>query len=193
MRGIKASQLKAVVDFIYYGEVSILEKELKNFFILAEELELKGLTVDSEEEKDTKPETAKSNDYQFTRSDKSDVESFAHKSQAKENVAKKTQAKEIIAHKPQVNGSFAFKPHHYEREIDKTQTALRSVSKQKIHIPEELSKRIDGLFGRLKKGEPFTCKMCQFNSKHKGHMREHVETHMEGPRYPCNLCGKTFR
>ena len=51
MRGLKANQLKAVVDFIYFGEVSILEKELKTFLTIAEELELKGLTVDSEEDK----------------------------------------------------------------------------------------------------------------------------------------------
>ena len=63
MRGLKADQLKEVVDFIYYGEVSILEKELKTFLILAEELELKGLSVDTEEEQDTKPETAKLKDY----------------------------------------------------------------------------------------------------------------------------------
>ena len=45
MRGLKADQLKAVVDFIYFGEVSILEKELKTFLTIAEELELKGLAV----------------------------------------------------------------------------------------------------------------------------------------------------
>ena len=72
-------------------------------------------------------------------------------------------------------------------------TKFLPISKQKIHIPEELLKRIDGLFGRFKRGEPYTCKICPFHSKHRGHMREHVETHLEGPRYPCNLCGKTFR
>ena len=45
----------------------------------------------------------------------------------------------------------------------------------------------------LKRGQPFICKRCQFNSRQKSLMREHAETHMEGPRYPCNLCGKTMR
>ena len=161
MRGIKADQLNAVVDFIYYGEVSILEKELKTFLTIAEELELKGLSVeDSEEVEEAKTQAEQLKDLKSRRSDV-------------ENIVRK--------------------PSQSEQKIDKTQTALKSFSKQKIHIPEETLKKMDSLFVKFKRGEHYTCKMCQFNSKYKGHMREHVETHIEGPRYPCNLCGKTMR
>ena len=163
MRGLKANQLKAVVDFIYYGEVSILEEQLKTFLIIAEELELKGLAVDSEEDQDTKPQADQLKAFKFSQYDSSDVENTV------------------------------FESANCKRKIDKTRTALKSLGKQKINIPEETLKKMEGLFGRFKKGEPFTCKICQFHSRHKGHMREHVETHLEGPRYPCNLCGKTFR
>ena len=50
MRGLKASQLKTVVDFIYHGEVNILQEDLEGFLQLAEELELKGLTGGDEAE-----------------------------------------------------------------------------------------------------------------------------------------------
>ena len=163
MRGLKADQLKAVVDFIYFGEVSILEKELKTFLTIAEELELKGLTVDSEEDKEAKPQADQLVDFKFSRSDSPDDQNLV------------------------------YKPASYGTRIDNTQTSLKSISKQKIQIPEETLIKMDSLFARLKKGEPFICKMCQFNSRHKGHMREHAETHMEGLRYPCNLCGKTMR
>ena len=119
--------------------------------------------MDSEEDIEAQPQSDQLKDFKFSRSDSSYVENLV------------------------------YKPTSYETTIDKTKTSLKSISKQKIQIPEETLKKMDSLFGRLKKGEPFTCKVCQFNSKHKGHMREHVETHMEGPRYPCNLCGKTMR
>ena len=43
MRGVSTSQLSAVIDFIYHGEVNIFQEDLDNFLKLAEELQLKGL------------------------------------------------------------------------------------------------------------------------------------------------------
>ena len=44
MRGLKTRQLTTMVDFIYLGEVNIHQKDLDGFLLLAQELELKGLT-----------------------------------------------------------------------------------------------------------------------------------------------------
>ena len=43
MRGLKAKDLVAIVDFIYHGEASIYQEDLDGFLALAEELQLKGL------------------------------------------------------------------------------------------------------------------------------------------------------
>ena len=50
MRGVKSSELTALVDFIYLGEASIGHEQLESFLALAEELELKGLSENSREE-----------------------------------------------------------------------------------------------------------------------------------------------
>ena len=50
MRGIKAKDLEAMVDFIYNGEVNIFEDDLNDFLILAQEMELKGLETSHSEE-----------------------------------------------------------------------------------------------------------------------------------------------
>ena len=42
MRGLKAGDLVAIVDFIYYGEVNKYRENLDRFLALAEELQLKG-------------------------------------------------------------------------------------------------------------------------------------------------------
>ena len=43
MRGLKSEDLVSVVDFMYYGEATILEENIKGFLSIAEELKLKGL------------------------------------------------------------------------------------------------------------------------------------------------------
>jgi hypothetical protein len=44
MRGLKAKDLAAIVDFIYLGEANIYQEDLDAFLDLAEELKLEGLT-----------------------------------------------------------------------------------------------------------------------------------------------------
>ena len=47
MRGVKAEELLAMLDFLYFGEASVNQESLEVFLGLAEELELKGLTNSS--------------------------------------------------------------------------------------------------------------------------------------------------
>ena len=44
MRGVKAVDLAAMVDFLYYGEANVNQESLDDFLGLAEELKLRGLT-----------------------------------------------------------------------------------------------------------------------------------------------------
>ena len=50
MKGMKASSLTAIIDFLYLGEANVFQEELDSFLALAEELQLKGLEGNSEEE-----------------------------------------------------------------------------------------------------------------------------------------------
>ena len=47
MRGIKAKDLVAIVDFIFHGEANIYQEDLAGFLAIAEELQLKGLEGDN--------------------------------------------------------------------------------------------------------------------------------------------------
>ena len=51
---------------------------------------------------------------------------------------------------------------------------------------ESMMMKIDGIW---------TCTVCGYITKRnvKSHLREHVETHLEGVTHPCNICGKIFR
>ena len=47
MRELKADELSAMIDFLYYGEANVNQESLDAFLALAEELKLKGLTGSS--------------------------------------------------------------------------------------------------------------------------------------------------
>ena len=44
MSGIESKYLTSLVDFIYYGEVNIYQGDMDGFLVLAEKLQLKGLS-----------------------------------------------------------------------------------------------------------------------------------------------------
>ena len=48
MRGVKSSNLLAILDFLYRGEANVFQDDLDPFLTLAEELKLKGLVGNSE-------------------------------------------------------------------------------------------------------------------------------------------------
>ena len=49
MRGMKSEDLVAIVDFLYHGEANIYQDNLDSFLAIAEELQLKGLTENTQE------------------------------------------------------------------------------------------------------------------------------------------------
>ena len=56
LRGVKAKQLEALLDYIYKGEVNVPEADLDDFLLLATELQIKGM-IKSEGEGDDQPKT----------------------------------------------------------------------------------------------------------------------------------------
>merc|ERR1712126_699060 len=49
---------------------------------------------------------------------------------------------------------------------------------------ENMEKNYDGVYA---------CKICNRTNKSKYSMKVHIETHMEGISFPCNVCGKDFK
>jgi len=49
LKGIKFSDLLAVLNFMYHGEVNVAQEELNSFLAVAEDLKVKGLTQNSSE------------------------------------------------------------------------------------------------------------------------------------------------
>ena len=64
LRGIRHSELAAVLDFMYQGEVSVAQEDLNTFLSVAEDLKIKGLTQNESDVKQsghTAPSSSSSN------------------------------------------------------------------------------------------------------------------------------------
>merc|ERR1712212_473082 len=48
LKGVKYSDLQAVLNFMYHGEVNVAQEELNSFLAVAEELRVKGLTQNNQ-------------------------------------------------------------------------------------------------------------------------------------------------
>ena len=166
MKGIKSSSLLAIIDFLYLGEANVFQEELDSFLALAEELRLKGLEGNSEPNIPEHP----SETFNFTER-RADVNQ-------KQNTPKK-----IISSCAKIEKEFAGAVRNM-MPIERKSKLNSIVEPATMAIIESMiEKRVDGNY----------CTNCGYTSKHPGHMREHVEKHIEGLEYPCNSCTKIMK
>jgi len=57
LRGVSLNDMKAVLNFMYHGEVNVAQDDLNSFLQVAEDLKVKGLTQNNTNNKPTKPES----------------------------------------------------------------------------------------------------------------------------------------
>ena len=164
MRGIKSTDLVAIVDFIYLGEANIFQEQLDIFLTLAEELELKGLNGSSEEA---------ATDY--TKG------SFAGDYQRVPDVG--------IQRNRNVGTSVKFEDN--KNTFDKALMPIRTKEKRSIVVNPDTMATIESM--TQKRADGYACTNCDYTSKKKDHMREHVEKHIDGVEYPCNVCNRVYR
>jgi len=60
LRGVQYSELVAVLDFMYHGEVNVAQEDLNSFLAVAEDLSVKGLTQNNSTKEDDKTSNSSS-------------------------------------------------------------------------------------------------------------------------------------
>ena len=78
----------------------------------------------------------------------------------------------------------------YKQTLVSTEV-LQNLPKQKVHIGNDILQTRETMFEKIE--GLCTCKVCKFSNTKTTNLREHVEKHIEGVEYPCNLCGKIMR
>ena len=195
MRGIDTRHLSAVLDFIYYGQVRLFHDDLDAFFILAEELELRGLSG-SEKESQQSPflETCLKEQQPLGLNQFSVLDQDRLKSK---HPQVKPEATEIQS--PNDTNFVAVSDLIPDSGLGEQNIMVQAddIDKPTNHIFDsnavQLDDQIDSMMERLGHGK-FSCKVCGKTINHKGHMISHIEhKHIQGVTHQCPKCGKPYR
>ena len=77
------------------------------------------------------------------------------------------------------------------KQVGDSYSRTESTQKPKVQIANEILQMRETMYAKV--DGRWTCKVCNFTSRAGDHLREHVEKHINGLEYPCNLCGKVMR
>ena len=193
MRGIRSSELCAIIDFIYLGEARIFQEQLETFLALAEELELNGLEESFEDggAEEQRHEQVKRSSLSLSSNLDLKPEKYSNQDQQKINL--KTARESLpykIKHEGIKNDGILMPIKQQQSKYDGTLT--KQQPKKTVDIDPVTAALVESMFERKDLG--FACNHCEYTSKkgHKDHMREHVEKHIGGLEYPCNYCNKVL-
>ena len=180
MRGTRGPDLAAVMSFLYCGEVEILEENLESFFLLAEQLQLKGLTgVEAQKPKQEKAKKMKPNNL------------------AKSETISEENLEELSDMQPKHILETVEDGHKVENENIEMITDVKEEfhcnelanDDSKKHA-EDLKAEIMFKMEKLKEG--YKCNVCGKLDAFGSNMRNHVESlHVTGFTHACNECGMT--
>ena len=158
--------MTAIIDFLYLGEANVFQEELDNFLALAEELQLKGLEGNSEE---NVPEHL--------------AGTFNHTEKGTDVRQKQDMPERRISKSKFENEANSFKGTAMMTYQQKPRLDSLIEPATMAKIDSMIEKQVDG----------YCCTNCGHISKQLGHMREHVEKHIDGLEYPCYSCNKIMR
>ena len=169
--GITSHDLNSIMDYIYNGEVQIYQDNLDRFLSIAQRLKLEGLIGNEDTSQDDS------------------LSSVHEKLKVKEkNVAEQVQVS--VQHDT-----------NYEKG-DSNYGAMKVARMEKPVIsisPEDVSELENTINQHMELCEDgrYKCTLCGKMQKEKGvfirALKNHIETHLDGLSFPCQLCGKTFR
>ena len=167
MKGIKAHNLETIIDYLYNGEVTILRGDLNAFLNVAYEMKILGLDIEQP------PQV---------------LEDHCNKSSCFRPELLKTE--EPVSEKTSTDMN---KRHHDETELETIYDM--DVKSELIDETNEIDHKDTVESMMIHIGGIWTCKVCGKTTKlnKKGHLRDHVETHIESMLYICQICGGKLR
>ena len=173
MRGMKSGDLLGIIDFMYGGEANVFQEHLDSFLAIAEELQLTGLTVKSEDQGKRHQET-------FPTSNPDLSVRVANVTKDRNcRVEKATKYPPTIDSNPPeravtIKGEFSENVSQLDVQIESMMEMSQNLISQGTH-------------------RAHVCKTCGKEGM-RNDIRKHIEgNHFKGLSFPCNLCGKTSK
>jgi hypothetical protein len=176
MRGMKASELSAIIDFLYLGEANVIQENLDAFLALAEELQLKGLTGGT-----TEPKVEETINKLPTNKIQRPAQTKLTNETNVSNISNGTHELEIKEDNP-------------ERIVALSDfTAPDDMQGLDEMIESMMTKTNSTLGGNYGNKKGSVCKVCGKEGQ-RINIQQHIESnHIEGVSHTCNICGKSAR
>ena len=170
MRGMRSSDLLAIVDFLYCGEANIYQENLDSFLVSAEELQLKGLVGKADGDEVNQREPVKI----------PVLKKVDQISKAEANMRKTFDVSQEYNNEDTLS-----------KELGKVERTVAVTSLFSGDF-KELNQQC---YSMMEKGSAlYRCKVCGKEDKDNTSMKNHIEAnHLEGVSVPCNFCEKTFK
>jgi hypothetical protein len=170
MRGVKAKDLVAIMDFLYLGEANVYNTDLESFLALAEDLELEGLAG--------------------SRNDKDNTDQIMEKPERERKPNVFSKPKEAKCPERAID--------EYNTE-SLTDNMIAPGKGGNMLVPvsstmtKDIKEQIDSMVEKVGDKE-YKCSVCgKVMHGSIQNINRHVETHLNGVSHPCNQCDKVAR
>ena len=175
--GISSVNLAFILDYIYYGEVNLLQEQLDTFLQSAEKLEIQGLIGNGHSSGDA---SDFEQDTDYDSRNIQDVKEDQKYYQPEEKQIMNISSAPVDTIKRQ-NTRAAKAASNGVARID-----VGSMSSKEIELKiKELYEKVDGVW---------RCLACEYTTNNSsGSIRRHIESHIDGLSYKCTQCNKEFR
>ena len=175
LKGINRVELEYVVDFLYNTEICIAQEEVTKFLETAQELQIKGLQSNREDESDQNKTVKTESDVEpnFTE------EHFQIYEQTQDlnQLECRFDPLEEVADNQDINSDVTFNKPEEDDLVLNTNIGLD------LQIEQIIEKK-EGLW---------QCKVCGKTARDKRNTRLHAEIHIKGVSHICHICNKTLR
>lgn len=165
LEGVNSHDLTNILDYIYNGDVKIFQEHIDRFLEVAQRFKLEGLQVNNHQDESPQEFTQQLKEAENQKP----LGGKNQHSQKSRNKQPKVENERAV-----VNGNIIPLNPHSE--------VLTEINHQ---IDEHIEKALDGTY---------ICKLCgKKTGVNKTHIRNHIETHLDGLSFNCQHCGKAFR
>ena len=163
LNGLSSEDLKNILDYMYNGEVKIFQEDLDRFLEVAQRLRLEGIMEKESDEKQQEIFVQNKAEARTTHSSFSKLNAKSNEDDIFEE--KRSFTNEIV-------------------NVEKIAAISTNIQELEEQINQYLEKCQDGLY---------SCLLCGRTGNRSRNLKNHIETHIEGLKFPCEKCGQTFR
>ena len=170
LRGFKTENLRAILDFLYFGEANVFQENLDSFLAVAEELRLKGLSGESKGKESIEENNQQPINKQTKQVRKPSNQAFVSPSKESKPELDNFYRKDTVA---EVNTAVYVKLENLDEQIN---SMIKDTDK------------VDATNRKI-----VVCTVCG-NEGQRAFVVRHIEAkHITGVSHACDICGKAAR